>query len=67
MDKDVCIQFKDQKNPMQPNYHRAEESPNSAEYDICIYILKKICFMNSSTKKSYCLKKSKSQLNTMFY
>lgn len=39
----------------------------TAEYGIWIYIFKNICFMNSSMKKFYCFKKSKSQLNTMFY
>lgn len=44
VDKDVRIQFKDKRKPMQSNYHWVEESPNSADYGICICILKKKLF-----------------------
>lgn len=38
MDKDVYVQFKDQRMSMKSNHHRVKKSPSSAEYRICVYI-----------------------------
>lgn len=52
------MQFKDQKNPMQSIYHWAEESPNTAEYGICIYIFKTDLFHEFTDEENLLFEKS---------